>query len=912
MEEIKINKISVFLSTEINEIFSKTIINETYISPNIATEIKIIFYIYNNSILKSFKILLGKELFISNEYNNKNQIIENKNENNFLIEYDSNKEYCFTINLGKIKSNTVIEINSVYLNFMQNEGNQYVTTLFKRYPMILIQEENKNKYSIYEKIEGEILLNAQYRIGSFNINTINFNEDYIYKENIDDNNEIREKISFNILRKQYNRTKELYIKYNLIGLQYIREYIIYENMNDFLPIFILTFTSLFFLLLKNNIEDNNNSNNQKIFLFTQKIKEDDNKEMNFLHYKYLFNNKNINNNIFYNNNDIIFPNKYLFVIDESVSMAGKIIAKIRGALKLLLYSLNNNCEYQIIGFNESIKLYDGKFKHAVKSNIVKSLEYISNIFVDNKKCNLFQIINLIYYICNKNKNIPINIFLFTNAICDKIEINKSLNIIYKNSLQKNFHLNIFSLGQKYNKYFVTSGSILGNGNYHCLSNINKLNKEVISELSNCFQEYYSNINADISKSIILKEFNSENISQINISNNNPLNLCFISKIIENKQIIKFKIYFKKYLNGKFLLQNTIFKNYEICNISLGDDLYLLYLYKLFFENNYDSNENIIKEDINSSNFLDKNYFNLFDFSLFLKKSSSKYGINFNNIEDIYYYDNNSDNNILLNKNILNSKNKNEYNIENYKDPNNEDKDYFDIFPLTEKKYHDFLLVDDIIDYSEFAKNEKNIKKINTQRKKSYGKMMIGGIYKGVGKFGNSIAILGKNIGNSITHRKQNKNKEKNIDKIKSESISIKKIQKDEDDLEDNAIDNYIGNKYGYEKNDEFIMNTVFSQDIEGFWDYGNKKLDKIIEKYKEMSDVVEIQLKEKYKNDKLNVDMEKILNIKMTFIMIVFLMKEYKDRIYEFSFIINKSKNFLLNNGYEFDSIVNDIGVIFE
>lgn len=906
------NKVSIFLSTEINEIFSKTIINEEYISPNNSSEIKVVFFIYNNSILKSFKISIGKDLIISNENKENFEMNKIENDNNkYSVEYDKDKDYYFTIKLGMVESGTSISINAVYLNFVENKGNKYFSTLFKRFPLILVKEDKIDKCITHEKIEGDIILKAQNKIEMFVIKNINFNENFVNKEIDEDNNEIKdEKISINILSKQYKSIKELFVKYQLKGLENLKELEIYEHLYDFIPLIKIIFiTQPSSTLRRNQIQYMNN--NQIILLFKQKGKENDNKIMNYLHYKYSFNN-NYDMNINDKDDIIIYPNKYLFVIDESMHMAGKKIAKVRGAIKLLLHSLNNNCLYQIIGFNESVRLYDGNFKHSVKSNIIKSLEYLSNIFVDNKKCKLFQIIKLIYYICNQNKNIPINIFLFTNAICDKIEINKSLNIIYQNSSQKNFHLNIFTLGEKFNKYFVVSASLIGNGNYYLLNRIDQLNKCVISELSNCHQEYYSNINQEISRSFILKEYQLENISQKNVSDDNPLNLCFISKNNE-EGFMKIKIYYKKYVNQKFLLQNTVLKNYEICDLPMGNELFLLHLYKLFYENNESLNENVINDDTKTNHFLDnyniKNNYTYF--SSFLKKSISKYGINLDNIDDIFYYDNNDNKISLIKKNILDSNNPYKYNVENYSKPNTDGKDYFEIFPSSEKKYHDFLLVDDIIDYSDFIKTEKNIE--NKQRKKSYGQKMIGGIFKGVGKVGNSFAVLGKNIGKKISKKKPNNNIP-NEKKLKSENEVIKKIQaeeKDEDDLENDIVDNSIGNKYGYDRNEEFIMNAVFSQDIDGFWEYENKKLDKIKEKYKDMNEVVETYLKEKNKNDN-KMDLETIQRVKMTFNMIVAIRKDYNDKIDEFSFIIEKGKNYIKKCGFDFDSIVRDIGVIFE
>ncbi len=308
--------------------------------------------------------------------------------------------------------------------------------------------------------------------------------------------------------------------------------------------------------------------------------------------------------------------------------------------------------------------------------------------------------------------------------------------------------------------------------------------------------------------------------------------------------------------------------------------------------------------------MDKTTSGYFDFLLFLKNFSFNNSINFNNLYDIFYYDN-SNNKIAITKNILNINVSYKYNIENYKNSIDETKDYYDLFPISEKKYHDFLLIDEIQDYSE------NDKKIQKPRKKSYGKMMIGGIFKGVGKVGNSLAAIGKNVGNigNINHRisvkKQNQKKE-DVKEIKSENIVIQKEQKNEDNLEDDIIDNYTGNKYGYEKKDEFIMDAIFTQDIEGFWNYENKKLILIKEKYKEMNDVVEYTLKENIKNNGQNIELEKIKNIVMTFNMIIIIMKEYKEKNEIFSFIINKGKIFIKNCGFDFNSLMKEIGLIIE
>ena len=231
------NKISIFLSTEINEIFSKATIKEEYISPNNSSEIKVIFFIYNNSILKSFKISIGQKLFISNENKESIEMEKIETDNKYSVEYDKDKDYCFTINLGMIEGNTSIVINAVYLNFVKNEGNKYFSTLFKRFPLILIKEDKYNKCITHDKIEGDIILKTQNKIEMFAFKNINFNENFVNKETDEDNNEIKEeKISLNVLSKQYKSIKELLVKYQLKGLENLKELEIYEHLYDFIPL----------------------------------------------------------------------------------------------------------------------------------------------------------------------------------------------------------------------------------------------------------------------------------------------------------------------------------------------------------------------------------------------------------------------------------------------------------------------------------------------------------------------------------------------------------------------------------------------------------------------------------------------------------------------------------------------------
>ena len=113
------------------------------------------------------------------------------------------------------------------------------------------------------------------------------------------------------------------------------------------------------------------------------------------------------------------------------------------------------------------------------------------------------------------------------------------------------------------------------------------------------------------------------------------------------------------------------------------------------------------------------------------------------------------------------------------------------------------------------------------------------------------------------------------------------------------------------------MNIVFSQDLEGFWDYNNKKLDKIKEKYKEMIDIIEIYLKDdnksKMKNNNQNFGLSNEQhNVVITFIMIIAIMRDYKYKLDEFSFLIQKGKIFIKRCGYEFNSIIKEVGIILE
>ena len=84
-----------------------------------------------------------------------------------------------------------------------------------------------------------------------------------------------------------------------------------------------------------------------------------------------------------------------------------------------------------------------------------------------------------------------------------------------------------------------------------------------------------------------------------------------------------------------------------------------------------------------------------------------------------------------------------------------------------------------------------------------------------------------------------------------------------------------------------------------------------------MIDIIEIYLKDnnksKMKNNNQNVELSnEQQNVVITFIMIIAMMRDYKDKLDEFSFLIQKGKNFIKRCGYEFNSIIKEVGIILE
>ena len=67
------------------------------------------------------------------------------------------------------------------------------------------------------------------------------------------------------------------------------------------------------------------------------------------------------------------PALFIFLIDQSGSMAGTPIKIDSSALKLFIQSLPSKSYYQIIGFGSTFEKYDNSPKEYTKKNIDKSL-----------------------------------------------------------------------------------------------------------------------------------------------------------------------------------------------------------------------------------------------------------------------------------------------------------------------------------------------------------------------------------------------------------------------------------------------------------------------------------------------------------------------------------------------------------
>ena len=577
------------------------------------------------------------------------------------------------------------------------------------------------------------------------------------------------------------------------------------------------------------------------------------------------------------------PSLFIFLIDQSGSMAGSSMKLVNESLLFFLQSLPKNSYFQLIGFGSTFKKINDKPVIYNKENVKYTMDIVKDL-----KANLggTDISSPLKEIFNSKDYDDIklgkNIFILTDGEVDNRE--ECLDLISTNC--EKFKIHAIGMGGSFDKKLIQNAGIQGKGSYYFVNNTSQINSIIIQSLSKCLRNYI--LDAKLSLDKIKPEY--EYLPKINfIYPDEILNFYFI---IKGKNEENIQINF----NSKDKNENYAFTKDNIIKEKEGDLISQIIIGNLLKNSELDENLEVK---------LSKNYqilskkTSLFavveneeqnkiaEFKQVKKKEKNNFNLfNFNN--------NNNFNNNINNNNFSSGVRSANYNIRN--NYRNDDVDYamprYEMRRMMEAAPR-MMEAAPRMNYMSMARSKgRSNYRDEDEDEDEYNDMM---------EMENA---------NDMEYEKEEK-EEINMDEELKCKRKCKKKEKKECRM---------GNAYGYEnKKDEILISKesnkkesvkeekevkfsnkelVLTQDIfDGCWNL-NPQTKLLIEKEKITYELIEKLMKEK------KLDKEEI---NVTLLVLYYLNTNTSINKMEYSLIMKKGINYLEQNGIKFEEIFEKI-----
>ena len=472
-------KVDVDINSEVNELFAKTNVIQKFKNPESKPlELKIYIYKKEGIIFSSFSAQIGDSIKVKSKVIKKEKAEEKYTDsissgNTAIYVYEEKDNNRIVINMGNIPPREEMMFSSEFIHLTE-ASKTYEFELFRNLPIF----HGVNSIFQNGKLEGKVQIITKNKIIK------------IEKEILLDNLEIIEEKN-----KEEDKNNYL-IQYKILKLPEYSNYSFENNSNyEYIPS-----SKIFFYTEENE--------NKTPIIYCQKSNLIENEKSYIINYK--------NNQIV--DNLEINPALFIFLIDQSGSMAGKSINIVSKALELFLQSLPVGSYYQLIGFGSTFIKYDKNPKNYTKINIEESLTIIKTLKANLGGTNIYNPLKDIY----DNENIydeiklPKNIFILTDGeISDKKE---TLELIEKYSSK--FYIFSIGIGNSFDKDLIKNAGIIGKGGFNFCPNLEGLNVIIINEINKCISPYISNFNmkSSLDQNYLYKAFK-------------------IPEIVRNKQVI---------------------------------------------------------------------------------------------------------------------------------------------------------------------------------------------------------------------------------------------------------------------------------------------------------------------------------------------------------------------------------------
>ena len=861
-EPIKINKEeeenkeeTIYIQSNVNEFFAETKVIQYYKNNNNKpVELTVIYPLRKEINFKKLSLdINGKKsysrIFEKEKAEDKLSDAIASGNVGIISKYTEDDPNSYSITIANVAPDTMIELTSEFIQFITSDDMSLCYSVMTNYP--IFNDSISRNY--LKNINGKISLKTHSKITRL-VNQ-NFTIDKYFKREFNENYTSCD-IEFKILNdsKNYNSTLNLLFRTEKMNEPYLVSQ--YNPEKDE--------TSYIFGMIYD----------QKPIPVPEKPDTD------------------INNNYytkFQSNEKTDTPSLFIFLIDQSGSMAGSSMRLVSESLLFFLQSLPKDSFFQLIGFGSTYKKINEKPLLYNRENVKNTMDIVKTLKANLGGTDISSPLKDIFSSKDYDDiKLGRNLFILTDGEVNNRE--ECLELISMNC--EKFKVHAIGIGSSFDKKLIQNAGIQGKGSYHFVNNVSDVNSIIIQSLSKCLRNYLLNAKLSLDKVKPEYEFLPKNSF---IYPDEILNYYFIIKGKSNDQNIQINFESSKKSD------QYIFSTDKITKENDGDIIGQIIIGNIL--------KNDDKLDENLEIKLSKNYqilskkTSLFvvgegnetnkiaEFKQVKKKKKPEYN----------YYSSNK--NSFMNERVYN--NSLAMNVDNYDMPrgrgikkckDRKKKEYDKDREYGFKKKAKRSLYNERSNYEERAPKEA-IKACYKCDKEEDDDDMIGDMFCQDEDEDDDDEDFGREYKKKSKCKRSIKGKECKMSS-KKEKEKIEKCEKKEEKKYMKSLEE-AKYKKSIKESDEKVefsnKELVLTQDIfDGYWKI-NPQTKFLIEKEKTAYENIEKIVKEK------NLDKEEI---KVTLLVLYYLNTDSSINKIEYSLIIKKGVSFLEKNGINFDEIL--------
>ena len=560
------------------------------------------------------------------------------------------------------------------------------------------------------------------------------------------------------------------------------------------------------------------------------------------------------------------------------------------------------------------------------NNTLKQIEYLKG---DMGGTQLFEPLEYVYNSKNnENLHLPQHIFILTDGYTENKE--KALDIIEKN--KSKYQIYAFGIGNDFDEDFIRTAGEVGFGSYKFINNIDNLSVMINEQLKKCMRQYYDKV-----------KFNVEKINN-NINNNELIYDFYRNEFILENQLVNYSFIMKGKINGnieiknsynqgeKQFIENFKFNEDQIYTLKDGDILSKITIYSLIRRG---EGEDFSQEEKTKK--IAKKYQVLCEYTSLFAEVENAHKNKEGNLEIVNNLNNQN------NQNIFNNSNNTGFLFSNNPNPN------IGLFGNNNMNN----MGGGLFGNSNYNNNNANVGIFGNNNKNNMGGGLFGNANynnnnENLGLFGKSNNMANnKNALNFQNNNLFNYNNNYNHNTSNNNNIFGNNDTGNNNSLFGNNNNQSLFSNYDTCQN-LFVSNNKPSLFVDSYNNNDLKNNDNIFEnnKYEENKNIFDLNENEKKNNNitdenkileniimsldiidgyweeneytKYIIDMKLYIynkvkslvnnnRIAVTFIVLHYILNDRKDKIDEYSNIINKAKNYLINCGCSYENIVSRI-----